>query len=219
MIQKNTIIPFDKFVSIIKFILSPTFFPFNNVTYKQTFGMPMESPIIADVVSQDLEKKVLDSISLRLPFYRYVGDIILAASTNKIIEILNTFNSFHNKLQFTIEYGHNRNLSFLDLKFNIINNRIVIDWFQKNTFSGRFLSFISKHPMCHKISTIYNLVDRALLLSHPIFHQKNLELIVEILLDNSYPIDIIFKYINLRIKKLFNIKLVVNLNKQHLNKL
>jgi len=88
------------------------------------------SLIIVDVV-QDLKKKTLDSINLRWPFYRYVGDIILAASTNKIIEILNTFNSFDNRLQFTIEYEHNRSISFLDLKFNIINNRIIIDWFQK----------------------------------------------------------------------------------------
>jgi len=117
-------------------------FHLNNVIYKQTFDTPMGSPlspIIADVVLQDLEKKVLDSINLRLPFYyRYVDDIILVASTNKIIEILNTFNSFHNRLQFTIEYEHNRSQSILDLKLNIINKRIVIDWFQKRLFLEDF---------------------------------------------------------------------------------
>jgi len=142
-----------------------------------------------------------------------VDDIILAAPSNKITDILNTFNSFHNRLQFTIEHEHNRCLSFLDLKLNIINNKIIIDWFQKQTFSVRFLSFLSKHPMCHKIGIIYNLVDRALLLSHPSFHQKNLELIVNILQNNSYPTDIIFKYINLRAKKLFNTKLASNSTK------
>jgi len=43
---------------------------------------------------------------------------------------------------------------------------------------------------------------------------KNLELIMEILSDNSYLIDIIFKYINLRLKKLFNTKLAINSNKK-----
>jgi len=217
LIEKNTTIPFDEFISTINFILSSTYFTFNHVIYKQTFGTPMGSPlspIIADIVMQDLERKALDSINLKLPlYYRYVDDIILAAPSNKITDILNTFNSFHNRLQFTIEYEHNRCLSFLDLKLNIINNNIIIDWFQKQTFSGRFLSFFSKHPMCHKIGTIYNLVDRALLLSHPSFHQKNLELIVNILRNNSYPIDIIFKYINLRIEKLLNTKLAFNSTK------
>jgi len=148
------------FILNYHFILSSTYLTFNNIIYKQTFGTPMESPlspIIADVVWQDLERK-LNSINLSLPFYyRYVDDIILAAPSNKITDILNTFNSFHNRLQFIIEYEHNRCLSFLDLKLNIIINRIVIDRFQKKTFSGRFLFFISKHSMCHKIGTIYNL--------------------------------------------------------------
>jgi len=42
-----------------------------------------------------------------------------------------------------------------------------MDWFHKKTFSGRFLSFHSSHPLCHKIGMIYGLIDRAFLLSHP----------------------------------------------------
>jgi len=124
MIEKNTTIPFDEFASTINFILSSTYFTFNNVIYKQTFSTSMGSPlssIIADVVLQNLERKALDSINLSLPFYYRYDNIILPFK--KIIDILNTFNSFHNRLQFTIEYEHNRCLSFLDLKLNIINIR------------------------------------------------------------------------------------------------
>jgi len=117
--EKDTTIPFDEFVSTINFILSSTYFTFNNIICKQTFGTPMGSPlspIIADVVLRDLEKKELDSINLSLPFYyKYVDDIILTAlkTANKITDILNTFNkSFHNRLQFTLEYKHNKCLSF-----------------------------------------------------------------------------------------------------------
>jgi len=67
---------------------------------------------------------------------------------------------------------------------------------------GRYLSYISGHPLCHKIGTIYGLVDRAILLSHPIFHQKNLEYVIKVLIDNSYPLDLIFKKMALRIKEL-----------------
>jgi len=51
------------------------------------------------------------------------------------------------------------------------------------------------------------LVDRAFLLSHPEFHQKNFELIIKILLENDYPLDFIFNTISLRIKGLINDKI------------
>jgi len=148
-------------------------------------GSPL-SPIIADVVMQDLETTCLDSINCQLTFYyRYVDDIVMAAPRDKIYLIFKTFNDYHNRLKFTIEFEKNRSLSFLDLRLIISDNLIHIDWFHKKTFSGRFLSFHSSHPLCHKIGMIYGLIDRAFLLSHPMFHQKNIEFIIDILLGNS----------------------------------
>jgi len=49
---------------------------------------------------------------------------------------------------------------------------------------------------------IYGLVNRAFLLSHPIFHKKNLQFIIELLMDNGYPLNLIFKKINSRLKTL-----------------
>jgi len=83
-------------------------------------------------------------------------------------------------------------ISFLDLILQVNEGVIILDWFQKETFSGRILSFYSNHPNCHKIGTIYNLIDRATLLSHPKFHQKNIELCIKILRDNGYPLTMIF---------------------------
>jgi len=170
-------------------------------------GSPL-SPIVAHVVLQDLEKKALNSINLELPFYyRYVDDIVMAAPRDSIDFILRTFNSFHERLQFTLELEHDRNLNFLDILLIIVDNKIIIDWFHKKTFSGRYLSFFSHHPLQHKIGIIFNLVDRAILLSHPTFHQKNLEIIVKLLLENGYPLEFIFKHIKIRINKLINNKL------------
>jgi len=38
-------------------------------------------------------------------------------------------------------------------------------------------------------------------LSHPTFHKKNLEYVIEVLLDNAYLIDLVFNKINTRIKE------------------
>jgi len=197
LIKEKTLIPKDEFMNAINLILSSTYFTFNTKIYKQTYiyGTPMGSPlspIIANLVMQDLEEITLGTIKCDIPFYyRYVDDIILAAPNNEITKIVEIFNEYHSRLQFTVEYENNRSLSFLDLLIRVDNGEMVLDWFQKETFSGRFLSFYSNHPICHKIGTIFNLIDRAILLSHPKYHQKNIEKCIKLLLNNGYPLGLI----------------------------
>jgi len=218
LITSKTNIPKDEFMGAIKLILSSTYFVFNNKIYRQTFGTPMGSPlspIIANLVLQDLEERALEKINCNIPFYyRYVDDIVLAAPIDHIIKIIDTFNGFHERLQFTVEYETNKSLNFMDLRLEVENGEITIDWFHKETFSGRFLSFYSNHPRCHKIGTIYNLVDRAILLSHPKHHQKNIEMCIGYLLNNGYPLKLIFEQINRRIKTLFMNKVSSDINNE-----
>ncbi|KYN29802.1 hypothetical protein ALC57_00753 [Trachymyrmex cornetzi] len=47
------------------------------------------------------------------------------------------------------------------------------------------------------------MIDRVFFLSHPRFHQRNIISVIDILLNNDYPLDFIFKTINLRLKSLF----------------
>lgn len=210
-ICKRTDIPQHEFLNIVKFILDSSYFIFNDNIYKQTFGTPMGSPlspIIADIVLQDIENKALHKLNLKFPFfYRYVDDIILATHPHNIDTVWNTFNSYHERIRFTIEYEDNQGISFLDLKLKIKNNKLDINWFHKDTCSGRYLSFHSNHPTNHKIGTIYSLIDRALLLSNPIYHSQNIELVINTLINNGYPLHLIFKYSNIRIKKLCMTKL------------
>jgi len=125
-IYRGTKIPKSEFLNAIKIILDSTFFKFNNKIYKQNFGTPMGSPlspIIADIVMQDLEKKALEGLKKEIPFYyRYVDDILTAIPRQRTTELLDSFNSLHPRMQFTIEIGGNR-LNFLDA--TIINNNIL----------------------------------------------------------------------------------------------
>jgi len=206
-ISKGTKISKSEFLKALKLILESTYFQFNNIIYKQKFGTPMGSPlspIIAEIVLQDLERKALKLLNMEIPFYhRYVDDIALAAPRQKINECLNAFNSLHSRLQFTLETGGKR-LNFLDV--TIINNEgtIEFDWYKKPTFSGRVLNFLSHHPTSQKRGVIISMIDRVFLLSHPRFHEKNLRFVVETFISNGYPLQFIFETIRMRLKSLFN---------------
>jgi len=133
----------------------------------------------------------------------------MAAPNNKIDLIFNTFiykfinntfiNKYHERLKFTIERERDRSISFLDLQLTVLDNTIKIDWFHKETYSGRLLSYHSNHPLCHKIGMIYGMIDRAFFLLHPTFQQKNLEFVINVLLDNGYPLAFIFDKLRKRI--------------------
>jgi len=79
-------------------------------------------------VLQDLEEKALQKINCNIPFYfRYVDDIILSALVDQISKIVDVFNSFHNRLQFTVEYEVNKKLSFMDLLVKMVDSEIILD--------------------------------------------------------------------------------------------
>ncbi|XP_070169669.1 uncharacterized protein [Polyergus mexicanus] len=179
-ISDNSNIPRNKFLNAIRFVLDSTFFTFNDIIYRQTFGTPMGSPlspIIADITLQDLEMRAIEILPISLSFYyRYVDDVVLAAPPSTFSAILQTFNSFHPRLQFTMEEEADNRLNFLDTTIILENNIINFDWYHKPTYSGRYLNFESRHPLCQKKGTAISLIDRAFRLSHPRFHQKNFEL-------------------------------------------
>lgn len=169
-------------------------------------GSPL-SPVIADITMQDLESRVIGTLPFNLPFYfRYVDDVALSVPSSGLDLTLNSFNSVHPRLQFTLEEGVDNRLPFLDVTIIVNNNIIEFDWYHKPTFSGRYLNYESQHPLCQKRGTIMGLVDRAILLSHPRFQQKNLEIVIGIALENGYPLPFVFRVLHSRLKTLFNNK-------------
>jgi len=93
-------------------------------------------------------------------------------------------------LQFEIEI-EKKTLNFLDLSLKINNDEIIIDWFHKEIFSFRYLSFYSNLLLSDTRQMLFS-VDRGVLLSHSVYRQKNLELI-NILIMNNYPLRICFQ--------------------------
>ena len=117
-------------------------------------GSPL-SPVIADLVMRGLETVSLMSLNLDILFYyRYVDDICTPVSPSKTDVLLEQFNSFHPRLQFTVERGGDI-INFLDITVSN-NNRSIFDWYRKPMFSGRFLNFYSNHPLTQKKGTIFH---------------------------------------------------------------
>ena len=155
------------------------------------------APIVSHIVMVDLEETCIENLSFRPAIYkRYVDDIIIALPSDRIDETLNTFNSYHQKLQFTIETEIDNTISFLDIALTRVDNQITTNWYRKPTWSGRFMNFFLMSSYATNIGIVYILVDRTLKLSHPKHHKKNLQLIRNTLHLNCYPMRFINRYIN-----------------------
>ena len=125
--------------------LTLTYFIFNGIIYKQTFGISMSSPllpIISDIVIGEFGRENVKFFSGFCILY--IDDIFMIIPKDKVIQILNLFNEQHDRLKFTIEYEEDHCLNFLDLSVNK-DITIILDWYHKKTFSGRYLSFYSNH--------------------------------------------------------------------------
>lgn len=205
ILEKISAFPFFEFLAALRLVIDSTFFSFNNVIYKQMFGTPMGSPlfsILADIVLQDLKERALSQISCHIPFYlRYVDDIAVTVPLCFIPNILKIFNSFHKRLQFTVEIPKNDSLNFLDITvLKLDNNHLIFNWYTKPTFSDRFLNFHFQHPLIHKKGVIVGLTDKIFRLSHPRFYKSDFVRLIHILIENGYPLNFIINHVSHRLK-------------------
>lgn len=182
-----------KFISLMEFLFNNTHFSFNNQFYKQIFGTPMGSsisPVLANYVMDELLDNVIPLLSFKPHFLiKYVDDIITAIPKDKINEILDVFNSNNENIQFTIETESNNSVPFLDtlvIRNENLNN-ILIDWYRKPIHSGRYLNFQSYHSYKMKVNLVKQMKDRVLRISDSCFHEKNLNILFKLFVDNGYP--------------------------------
>ncbi|XP_071578172.1 uncharacterized protein [Temnothorax nylanderi] len=205
-ISKITKLSLPQFLHAIELVLKSTSFSFNGNTYEQIFGSPMGSPlspVLADIVMEDLETHCLASLGFCLSFFRrYVDDVIAIIPKDKIGDVLAAFNNYHPRLKFTHEIEVNGAILFLDVLIIRNGNRLLTNWHRKPTFSGRYVNYFSNHPLRYKNNTIISLVDRAILLSDKQFHNSNIRTVRDILINNCFPEKFIDKQINKRLKEL-----------------
>ena len=208
MIRKHCGIPWREMETALNVILNSTYFQFNGKYYQQINGCPMGSPlspIFAEFVMRDLENHCIDNLQEKpLIYKRYVDDIFCILRKNNVDNFTHKFNKYHDSMKFTLEKEENKTLNFLDVSVNVNDNCIKTNWYRKPTYSGRVLHFLSNHPLHQKKAMVYNLVDKAILLSSGEFHETNIKIVKDILRKNCYPENFVKRNINSRLNRLTN---------------
>lgn len=210
LISEKTNIPKDLFLRMLRFcLLDANYFVFQSKFYKQIFGMPMGnllSTIIADITTKILLDSTRNNFGYTPKiFAKYVDDIFTIIPKNSIEKTLNALNSFHPRIQFTVELEANNRLPYLDMMILRNNhNKIETDWYQKSICSSRVLNFHSHHPLAQKLNTANNLVNRVLSLSSKKYHKKNQNIVKGILELNNYPAELVEGMLRSQVFKINN---------------
>ncbi|XP_062556934.1 uncharacterized protein LOC134221765 [Armigeres subalbatus] len=209
-VEQHTNIDKTSFIDAVKLVLESTFFVYQGKVYGQTFGVPMGSPlspVIANVVMEKLEQECRnkleeEQISLRL-YRRYVDDCMCVAKNEHIQKIVDTFNSFHDRLQFTVEVEMEGKIKFLDMMLERKDNSISTTWLPKQS-NGRYLDYTSHSPFQHKKNTAIALIDRAIKLTGVEKREDALKQATHILRINNYPLWFIQRIKSERVHKHYN---------------
>lgn len=210
-ISNYTEIPKKNIIDLVSYCFDTSYFSYGGNVYLQKDGSAMgnpASPILANLVMNHLVTEVLKELPFDIPFiYVYVDDTVLSAPRDQLNTLLETFNSFHPSLQFTMEIEKEEKICFLDMEIHHQpNGTLITNWYSKPTSSGRLLNYLSNHPISNKIGIINGLLHRAINLSHPEFHTDNMEKVKKLLLNNNYPLNFINRSINKFKTKTTNIR-------------
>ena len=103
----NTDIPEKEMRGLLYLCTKNAHFTLNNKTYLQVDGVPMGSPLVpvlANIFMVDLKRNILTTLSNDILLWkRYVDDTICFIKLTSINEVLETLNSCHANIKFTIQ--------------------------------------------------------------------------------------------------------------------
>ncbi|CAB4013412.1 Hypothetical predicted protein, partial [Paramuricea clavata] len=196
--SQRTQLDIDDILRLLEFVLSNSYFIYNDVIYKQIHGCAMGSPvsaIVANLCMEVIEEQAIQSaITPPKTWKRFVDDSFAIINKNAVTSFHNTLNSIDPHIKFTIEHEKDGQIAFLDTLVSRHNNSISFNVFRKPTHTDRYLDFSSHHDLKHKISTATTLINRSLNLpTTEDSKYKELKHISETLASNGYPKPLISK--------------------------
>lgn len=200
----------NELIELFEIVLNQNYFEFNNKFYKQHSGLPMgspTSPLLAEIFMSHIEETIFNSkqVQQQVTFwYRYVDDVLVGfnGTERQLDSLLNSLNSIHPRINFTLEIEKNKTINFLDLTISHNNKEINCEVYRKPTFSGVTIHKTSQHPWHQKISPFNAMLHRAvcLPLSAENF-KKEILVIKQIAVNNGFNEEIIEQLLKTKSRK------------------
>ncbi|UYV70878.1 hypothetical protein LAZ67_8000961 [Cordylochernes scorpioides] len=189
-LQDNQVYPrtAESIVALSSLCLDFTTLTFNNLLFKQIRGSPMGSPLsspLAEIVMANIDHWVQQQIAPGIHMWRrYIDDIFCICDTGQEISILDSLNSYHPEISFTLELEDRSVLPYLD----ILVIRTTSHYHTTVNNPTFYTDFKSSCPLSHKINTVRTLTKR--LFTHcslPLFRTIEFSLIIKQLARSQYP--------------------------------
>ncbi|UYV70752.1 hypothetical protein LAZ67_8000486 [Cordylochernes scorpioides] len=189
----------ESIVALSSLCLDFTTFTFNNQLFKQIRGSPMGSPLsspLAEIVMANIDHWVQQQIAPGIHMWRrYIDDIFCICDTGQEINILNSLNSYHPEISFTLELENRSVLPYLDILVIRTASHYHTTVYHKVNNPTFYTDYKSSCPLSHKINTVRTLTKR--LFTHcslPLFRTIEFSLIIKQLARSQYPPHFIHKY-------------------------
>ena len=156
-------------------------------------------PVLANIFMVELERNIIPTLSNDILLWkRYVDDTICFIKLISVNKVLETLNSYHTNIKFTIEIESENKISFLDVLLIRSNSLISTKVYRKNTNTYIYMNWKSFSPNNWKWGTLKTLVTRAFdICSTDEYLKEELEHIRKVFhYRNNYPLWVINKVID-----------------------
>ena len=152
-------------IDLLRAATKSKLFQFDSALYEQTDGVAM-GPLLANVFMCLIEENLEQHGQLPRYYRRYVDDT-LTVMPNRVTagQFLDTLNSTHSSLKFTMEVEREGSLPFLGTELLNRAPKIESKVYIKRTNTGLLLHFQSHVDIKYKRSLVNTMVDRAYRLS------------------------------------------------------
>ena len=133
----NTDIPKKEMRELLYLCTKNAHFTPNNKTYLQVDGVAMASllsPVLANIFMVELKRNIIPTFSNDILLWkRYADDTFCFIKLTSINKVLETLNSYHKNIKFTIEIETENKLSILYVLLIRNNSLINTKVYRKNT--------------------------------------------------------------------------------------
>ena len=170
----------------------------------------MGSPLgtaLANISVAYYEEKLFSQTQKPPTYFRYVDDTLAIFDHEaEGDEFLTKLNCLYSSLKFTFEKEKGNCLPFLDVYVERTDIGFETSVYRKPILTGQYLRWESFSPFKCKISLMYSLVHRALMICTKRRLNGEIEWIKKILLDNGYPTNAINTQITKKIAQFSTLK-------------